>query len=228
MNFAEKDDFIMKITWLGTASLLVEYNDAKILFDPYLKSFSKNLATFPLDSISDVTAIFITHPHFDHFADMNIILSHCKANVYVCQRGIELAKKRGFDLTRFRRIKANDSLIIGDLRIKAYQSEHCKIDAKVIGKILLRQFSYQRIKTTLKIKKQNSFYSIDKKTDIFGYEILDEDKSVFIFGSANFSESVTYPTNMDLLVFPYQGRSDMVSYSMKFIDKCWFKNLPFH
>ena len=167
----------------------------------------------------DVTAISITHPHFYHFADMNIILSHCKANVYVCQRGIELAKKRGFDLTRFRRIKANDSLIIGDLRIKAYQSEHCKIDAKVIGKILLRQFSYQRIKTTLKIKKQNSFYSIDKKTDIFGYEILDEDKSVFIFGSANFSESVTYPTNMDLLVFPYQGRSDMVSYSMKFIDK---------
>lgn len=64
----------MKITYLGHATLIVEINNKKILFDPFI---SGN----PLASSIDIQSlivdyIFITHGHQDHVLDVEAVANN--------------------------------------------------------------------------------------------------------------------------------------------------------
>lgn len=209
----------MKVTWLGTASILLEGAAGKLLFDPYLKLRSRGLRPFPLDALSDVDAIFITHPHLDHFADMQAILDRCSAPVYVCARGLEIAREQEFDLSRMRRIRAGDVVRIADLEVRAHQSCHCAYDRPILRETLSRALRPAQLREGLSIEAQNLQFKIDMDRDVLGFEICDGDKRIFLLGSANCREDVEYPTGMDLLIYPYQGRSDMEVYSLQFLEK---------
>lgn len=61
----------MKITWFGTASILLESEGEKLLFDPFVQlaggSNPNSLEDFPAD-----TDICITHGHVDHLFSCRI------------------------------------------------------------------------------------------------------------------------------------------------------------
>ncbi len=209
----------MKISWLGTASILVESSETKLLFDPYLKLHSSGLPPFPLDAIADADAIFITHPHLDHFADMPAVMERCAAPVYVCSRGREIAREQGFDAERMRTIAAGDVVRLGGVVLRAYQCCHCVYDRPILRETLSRALRPSKLREGLSIEAQNRHFSIDMERDVLGYEICAEGKRVFLLGSANCREDVAYPTGMDLLIYPYQGRSDMDTYSLRFLER---------
>ena len=69
----------MKITFLGHASFLVECNQTKLLFDPYI---SPN----PLAKEIDIDAIradyiLLSHGHYDHVADVERIYHNAPATL---------------------------------------------------------------------------------------------------------------------------------------------------
>lgn len=209
----------MRISWLGTASLLIEGEEGRLLFDPYLKSFSTGLKPFPMDVLPGVQAIFITHPHLDHFADMNAITPRCTCPVYVNARGLAIARSRRFDLPRFRRIRPGDEVQVGSLRVRAYASRHCMYDLPVLHTTIHRAARPDHLHAGLLIERQNRRFHIDLRRDVLAYEVIEGEKSVFLLGSANCRPDVAYPGRMDLLVYPYQGRSDMLSYSMRLLSR---------
>lgn len=205
----------MKITWLGTASILLESGDTKILFDPYLKSFNPKLPTFPLDDIANVKSIFITHPHFDHFADMPIILEHTNCSVFVCKRGIETSHKQNFSSENLKRISANETITIGDITITPLQGLHVQFDKMEAFRVLLRAFRGKFFRA-LKIRTLNKAFSIANE-DIFCYHVKADGKNVLLMGSAGLMPGLSYPQNCDLLILPYQGRSDMCAYCLNLV-----------
>ena len=209
----------MKVTWLGTASILLEDGDRKILFDPYLKMRNPLLPLFPLDDIGDVDAIFITHPHFDHFADMKAVMEHCQAPVYVCERGLEIAREQNYEMKRMRRIAPEDEIRLGGLRVRAYRSCHCMYDKPVVRETVSRTMKPPHLREGLSIEKLNHHFRIDMQRDVLAFEVTNALRSVFLLGSANCCGDVAYPMNMDLLIYPYQGRSDMQTYSVQFLDR---------
>ena len=204
----------MKITWLGTASLIVKTEGHKILFDPYLRSLNKNLPPFPLNEIGDVEAIFITHPHLDHFADIPVILEHTDCPVYVNARGIEIAKNNKFDLSRLNAIDFGDEFSFGGLSVKAYKGRHVQYDIKTLNGAVKRAVKGHAI-SGLKIAKENKRFTIDFD-EVFSFFVREGDKTLMIMGSANIDESIEYP-EVDMLVYPYQGRSDMLEYSLNLV-----------
>lgn len=209
----------MNVTWLGTASILISCGDIRLLFDPYLRRHNPALPPFPLEKIADVNAIFITHPHLDHFADLSTIMECCSAPVYVCERGVEIAGEQDFDTTRLRRIHAGDTLRLGNVEIRAWQSCHCMYDRLVVRETLSRALRPTHLKEGLSIEGENHRFRIDMHNDVLAYEICADDKCVFLMGSANCREDVDYPTDMDLLVWPFQGRSDIAEYSLPFLER---------
>ena len=209
----------MKVSWLGTASILAESGDVRILFDPYLKLHNPSLPPFPLEGIGNVDAIFITHPHLDHFADMPAIMELCPAPVYVCKRGLEIAQEQGFDRTRMHCIDPGDEIQVGGLTVRAWQSCHCEYDRPVVRETLSRALKPSHLREGLSIDRQNHLFKIDMRRDVLAFEVTSAQRSIFLLGSANCRDDVEYPTRMDLLVYPYQGRSDMETYSMQFLDR---------
>lgn len=61
----------MKITFLGHATILLEMNNKKILFDPFI-SGNPLVSNFDLNSL-EVDYIFVTHGHADHVLDVEAI-----------------------------------------------------------------------------------------------------------------------------------------------------------
>lgn len=208
----------MKITWLGTACLFIETSRSRLLFDPYLRSFS-SLPAFPMERVSGVDAIFITHPHLDHFADLPVFLERTHAPVYVCRRGLEIAEKQGFPMESLHEIQPRQEIRISDMTIRAWQSCHCLYDPLVLHKTIHRALRPENLKAALTIDVQNHQFHIDLFKDVLAYEISAEGKSVMVLGSANCSRGVEYPTGVDLMVFPYQGHSRMPGYSLPFLER---------
>lgn len=205
----------MQITWLGTASLMITSHNYKILFDPYLRTFNKRLSIFPLDTIKDVNAIFITHPHLDHFADVPTVMQHTVCPVYVNARGIALAKENKFDMSRIKLINVGDELRFGSLIIKAYKGKHVEYDKKCLQGVLKRAFK-GRVISGLKLQRQNKKFSIDRNEDILSFYLCDGDQTMLILGSANIPDGVDYPP-FEILIYPYQGKGDMLDYSLNLV-----------
>lgn len=57
----------MKLTYFAHSAFALKTEDHCILFDPFITNNPR--ATIPVDDITDVTHIFITHGHGDHIGD---------------------------------------------------------------------------------------------------------------------------------------------------------------
>lgn len=206
----------MKIKWYGTATLLIEGGGSRILIDPYLKQYNKKLLPVPVDEATTADAIFITHPHLDHFSQVNSFIGGNVKRVYVSQNGIDIANKMGIYHEYMTPLDAGDEVAVGDITVRAYRSAHCKFDKATVLGIVFNPLTYFHLNHTLALLKGMKNYKITD--DIFALEICCEGKKVMVLGSAGMLGNQNYPKNADLMVFPYQGRARMHKYMLSFLQ----------
>ena len=205
----------MKIKWCGTASLLIESGDFRLLIDPYLRELNKKM-TVPLEEMRSAEAVFITHPHLDHFSDIGAFTQSAKC-IYVSQNGINHAAEHGIDTDRMQAISANEKFEVGPFTIRTYQGSHCVFDAATLLRIMFSPRSYFRLGAVNKLLRLRREYQIED--DIYVLEITDGEKNIVVLGSAGTDVQTAYPQGADLLVFPYQGKRRMDKYMLPFLDE---------
>lgn len=206
----------MKVKWYGTASLLVEGGGTRLLIDPYLKSYNPALPPIDLAEAGTAAAIFITHPHFDHFSDIEAFTKEGGRSVYVSENGIGSAQKNGINTDCMLPLGANEFYRIGGLTVKTYQSRHCKFDVATVCGVLFSPHTYRHFSDGLALAGLARRFRI--ADDIYALEISDGEKRMLVLGSAGLDDGILYPKEADLLVFPYQGRSRMHKYMRYFLD----------
>ena len=206
----------MKLKWYGTASLLLESGGTRLLFDPYLR---RNDALLPVDTREARTAeaIFITHPHFDHFIDVDVFTKEGGVRrVYVSENGIRIARENGCNTDCMVPMSANERFEVGPFTVKTYPAKHCVFDVwTVLGVALSPKTYFKYFKPGVARIGETKRYQI--KDDIYAIEVSDGASRVMILGSAGFLKGADYPKGCDLLVFPYQGRTGMHRYLKKFL-----------
>ncbi len=206
----------MRIKWYGTASLLLESGGTRLLIDPYLKQLNPNLYRIPMEEAQSAEAIFITHPHLDHFGDIAAFTEHTVIPVFVSENGISHAEKLKQNTDGMISCSVNEEIKIGPFVIHTYQSRHCVFDIATVLRVALAPRTWLHPVKSLKLCRHALQYKL--QGDVYGFHISDGEKSVFILGSAGMEENVSYPQGADLLVFPYQGRSRMHKYMVKFLE----------
>ncbi len=206
----------MRIKWYGTATLLIEAGDTRILVDPYLKQYNRALPRIPVGEIG-ADAVFITHPHFDHFADIGAFLEAGIKKVFVSERGIAHAHANGIPDERMIPIAANERVTVGSVTVQTFRSRHCKFDVPTVLSVALNPATYLfHFRDGVKILKTTKKFRIGEN-DIFALEFMAEGKKVMVLGSAGMDENTEYPDGADLFVFPYQGRSRMHRHMIPFL-----------
>ena len=70
----------MKLTWMGTATFVLESGDQKILFDPFLQLAGGETAV-SAGELTGYDTIFVTHCHFDHLYEAEELLEVVKPYV---------------------------------------------------------------------------------------------------------------------------------------------------
>ena len=105
----------IELTWLGHATWLIQYQQHRILLDPFLN----DSPTAPMKA-SEVEAdtILVSHGHFDHVADVAEIANRCGSTVVA---GFEIAewfsKNHGVEKTVGMNIGGSLSLPFGSIKM---------------------------------------------------------------------------------------------------------------
>lgn len=205
----------MRIKWYGTASLLIEGGKSRVLIDPYLRAFNKKLSPVPVEEATTAEAIFITHPHFDHFGDVSGFIAGNVKRVYVSQNGIDIAQRMGFYRECMTPLCADDEVAVGDITVRAYRARHIEFDRASLLGIVLNPNTYIHFRHAIALLKGMKNFKITD--DIYALEISCGGKNILALGSAGFDSGVEYPAGANLLVFPYQGRVRMHKYAIPFL-----------
>lgn len=204
----------MKITWHGAASLLIETEKTKILFDPFLSSkYSENQNK--LSDFANIEHILITHGHFDHLAAVPLLSKQSECCIYCSSTASQTLEKNSVDADHIVTIFPGNTLFFNDIEIKVLTGKHITFDKKLIGQTLFNKDCLLHFPGLLSTAWKNMHFP--GKNEIYHYLVKAEGKTILILGSMALDEATTYPQYVDLLILPYQGCSNPVETALSII-----------
>ena len=208
---------MITLTWYGTATILLDIEGEKLLFDPFFR-MNKKLEKPSLQTFCNVNYIFNTHPHLDHACNLPLILKNSQAAFYAPNQTIKCLEKISVDSRGNAKIALPGDIIkTKNANITVHKSKHIKFDFALILRTIFRSlFKFQFAKAFKLLKLNNKF---KMKGEIVAYEVKTEVKKIFLMGSACNMKNYNYPKDIDVLVWPFQGRSNITKYSMKIVEK---------
>lgn len=214
----------MEIKWLGTATLSFSSGGESILFDPFLPLNSK-LPPPSIEELASLGDILITHGHFDHLMYVPQVVHAGEAMVYCCKTAAESLYRDGVPENRVVIIKPGDKFEKGPFEITVYKGLHIRFDLPLIIRTLFSRRCLSNFSALRRLVGESKRYPEGK---VLVYRIAADGKTVLHLGSLNLDSSEEYPAGMDLLTLPFQGRSDLNSYALKFIELLMPKALYLH
>ena len=208
---------MINITWYGTATILMEIDGTKLLFDPFFR-MNKKLEQPKLEEFTRVDYIFNTHPHFDHLCDLPLILKNTDAQLYGTPTAYLRLETQGVDVENQVIIIHNKEILeMENFSIKTHQSKHIDNNLGIVFLTALKVLFTFQIHKAYNLLKLHNKYRMGG--DIVAFEINAQNKTILIFGSAGISNKAKLPKNVDVLIWPFQGRTNMTKYSLPIIEK---------
>ena len=208
----------MKLKWYGTAAIMLEQDGTKLLFDPFL---SRNAGAFkpPVEELSEADGILATHGHLDHIADIPAIISRgdCRAGVFCTARPRETLIMKGVPEAKIRTIAPGDVFVIGPFEVSVLRGKHIVNDFRLIVRTFLSPRIPRNLSSFRYLAKENR--SCPEGGETVMYDIKARGARALLMGSMNLDERTEYPKGADLLVLPFQGRSDIGKCALRAIER---------
>ncbi len=205
----------MYITWMGTASFLIESDEERILFDPFVQLIG---GTNPntIDDFLHEDVIFITHAHFDHLLYVPEILERSEATVFCGSVAAEKLESLTEESGRIASISAGLTIPVGGIHVTVFRGRHIYFDRTLITETLspARLVHYARNLPFLAYAN----HSFQEKGQTYTYLIEAEGRRILLLGSMNLDPQEVYPRDIDVLILPYQGNSDLPREADKIIS----------
>ena len=195
----------------------MEQDGTRLLFDPFL-SLNDKVFKPPVDELSGIDNILVTHGHLDHVVDIPTVLErgNGRAVVYCTASPQKALVSKGVREDRIRIVTPGDVLTFGPFEVRVLKGKHIVFNKRLLIKTFLNPrvcIYWNNLKYML---KENKIFSEAGETVI--YEIEVSKKRVFLMGSLNLDDHVEYRKSADLLILPFQGRSDVCKYTLPFVD----------
>ncbi len=210
----------MKITWYGTASVEIESEGRKILFDPFVQLPGAAHPNSPA-LFADNDVIFITHGHFDHLYPVPALLAGCGPTVFCGSAAAKTLEKYAEDTDTVCVIRPGMEIPAGPFLVRVYRGKHAEFDfsRKNLREALTPSDQVRHAKNLPFILLANARFPERGETFVYGIEA--EGKQILLAGSMNFAPASeeTYPDSPDLLVLPYQGLLDLEGRAQEMIDR---------
>lgn len=205
----------MKITWYGTATIGIDDGKTKLLFDPFVR-MNKKIETTPIEGFVGFDAVFVTHGHFDHIYSIPELTEKDKTvPVYCTETPKKTLMKNGVPEERFRLIKPDDVIKIGDYTIRPRRFRHIVFDPIYIltvvpqSILMLPRLFWQAYMN----------HKMPEGGEIVAYEIESQGKKIFLTGSFREYPEEVYPDDIDLLILANGGSIFVPEKTKGFIDR---------
>ncbi len=210
---------MIKITWLGTASIRIEAAGERILFDPFVQlTGGENpncFADFEKDEL-----IFITHGHLDHLMDVPAFLDPqggAEATVYCGSVACGTLARMAEDTGNVVEIKPGDEISIGGVTVRVHEGKHAVPGLRMTLAALFSPRNLRYVRNALALLWLNRRFP--EKGQTYLYELRAEGRTVLVMGSLGLQENADYPVGADLLILPYQGCPDLEEEVLRIIRR---------
>ncbi len=212
---------MLSLTWFGNATVKVTANDSRLVFDPFI-TLNPALYQLKTGDIQDVSAILLTHGHFDHAADIPFFSKRINAKILL---PAEVAK----NLEKFSQIRREnfyvpgflDPVPVGSVKATMYPSRHIRFDVPLVFTTLLRALmSPKRLFTILRLNQPMG--------RCVGWLIEVNGLRMFHLGSLGLEDEGNYPTGIDIFSLPLQGHSRIYDKALEMIDRLKPKGVFIH
>jgi L-ascorbate metabolism protein UlaG (beta-lactamase superfamily) len=172
-----------------------------------------------VNELSAIENILVTHGHLDHIVDIPTILKQGvgKTTIYCTAKPRDVLISKGVDETRIRQIKPGDNLGFGPFEVKVLKGKHIVFNTGLVIKTFFSPCVLTYRRNLGYMLKENRICVEAAETVV--YDICAANKRVLLLGSLNLDDNTEYPKGADLLILPFQGRSDLAKYAMPFIDR---------
>lgn len=214
----------MKVKWYGTATLVFSTEGKTILFDPFFP-MNRELPRPDLSELAGWGDIFITHGHFDHLIDVPAVVAAGGGPVFCSEVAAETLLREGVKSEDITVLKPGEPVERGPFKVTALRGKHIRFDLKLILQTLFNRRVISHRRNLGSLLKGAVRYP---KGEVLVYLIEAAGKRVLHLGSLSLDEDERYPENIDILTVPYQGRSDLSSYALKFIRRIQPETIYLH
>ena len=215
----------MKLTWMGTASFVLESGDQKILFDPFLQ-LAGGETVASAQEFAGYDTIFVTHCHFDHLYEAEELLESGEHNntIFCTKQCCDTLERFLEDTSNVVCIRPGETYDLFNEQGTAGHSHPAPGDPGHVRIGVLRgrhiEFRYRNIFDTLSpwrvlrhagnlpfLYWANRIFK--EAGEIVAFDIRAERREILLLGSLALDPEETYPENVDVLVLPYQGNNDL-------------------
>lgn len=212
----------MRITWYGTAGLILEEGNTSIAFDPFCGLPIHAIAhpPSPLPCAKDfrrVSQVFVTHGHLDHIYHIPRLYRNTDTAIHCTAAPCRTLSRHGLSPKNLRQIAPGWSGSFGPFQITAYQGRHCVFDRPLLMHTIFSARFWRHPGHTLRLLKLHLTYR--ENGEILFYEITCRGLRIQIMGSMNLDSDTAYPTGADILILPLQGRSDQDTYALQLVER---------
>jgi L-ascorbate metabolism protein UlaG (beta-lactamase superfamily) len=205
----------LKLTWFACASILIETESARLLFDPFVPLDGAEHAVAAEDFGRD-NSIFITHGHYDHAGSAGLIAGNGGSRVYctaspAVNLAACLADRRGLTVVR-----PGDRFELSGVSVTAHPGRHITYDGRLIRRTVFSARNLRYGKNMRLLLGGRRRFRENGETVV--YEIGAAGKTAVVFGSMAMADGHKYPREPDIAVLPYQGSSDLITPARRIID----------
>ena len=203
----------MNITWFGTATILLDDGETRLLFDPFVRQ-NKKINTTPLAGFTGADAILITHGHYDHLYSIPDLLQADKhPTVYCTNAPAQTLRKCKVNEDRIHVIAHGDELHFGNFTVTPIRAKHIVFDPFYILSVVPKCAFH--LPTMFRIAALNRKFPSGH--EIVMYDIHNGDKHILLCGSFGSFDDVEYPKNPDLFILANGGSVFVPEVTKKFI-----------
>ncbi|MFT9820247.1 MBL fold metallo-hydrolase [Lysinibacillus sp. NPDC056185] len=192
----------IKVTFLGTSSLLFDDGNTQLLIDgfisrpPLLKilpfstvktdadAVNKALEKIGIDN-NKLQGLFIAHTHYDHALDLAYIAKQTGTHVYGSESAINIGLGNGINMKQMSVYEVNKAMQFGDFSVTVLQSKHSPTFDEG-----------EKIKEPLKQPAKALDYHEDSSYD---FVITHHNKTFFVKPSANYIDGALDDIRADVL-----------------------------
>ena len=159
----------------------------------------------------------MTHGHFDHIIQIPAVYAGGSAAIHATATPCRTMKERGMSEKQLDVISPGWRYNAGSISVRAYHGRHCRFDSLLVIKTAFRYLRPGNLRHGLRLLQCNMDYP--ENGEILFYELECGGKRLQIMGSMGLDPDEEYPTGADLLVLPYQGKSDPAEYAASLVGR---------
>lgn len=214
----------IEIRWFGTAALCITHEDSSLLFDPFVP-LNPSLRYATAEELAGMGDIFLTHGHFDHAYNVPLIARLGTGKIHCSPETAVLLTELGVAPERLSPLQPGKVIEYGPFTIKVFLGKHIHFDTMLLVRTLISRRMIGNFRQFRWLMKTHKKFTMGT---VLVYQIEAGGKKILHLGSLNLAGEENYPEETDILTLPFQGRSDLDVYALKFVEKIKPKNIYLH